>query len=345
MLRLTYDKQLATLLHTSLSRLRSVCHNTPDFCEEWDLHDPSRPDKVRTVIGSTGILKVLQSRFFDRVLRRRLPFLPYSHGGVSGRSIRSNFSVHCNSRFVLKADIRNFYPSISQSAVYHLFFREFCCPPPVAALCTQLTTFRRHLAQGLVTSPILANQMLRPIDVRLGTLCHKNKLQYSRFVDDITISGRFDLQESGFEEVIRKVVDAYGFELNEKTQAGRITNGIAITGIRKNRRGHWDVQKNYIDEIEQQLEDSKRLARGMDHTPSRPYYLPSQIRGRIRFIEQINPTRGTRLLQRYRAVDWLMVEEAAHRQQLAICRKSLTRKGENPTAALAPPTGIVVVSS
>ena len=51
------------------------------------------------------------------------------------------------------------------------------------------------LALGLITSPILADQMMDCVDDRIGGACRKAGLVYTRYVDDLTISGPYDLEQ------------------------------------------------------------------------------------------------------------------------------------------------------
>ena len=122
----------------------------------------------------------------------------FSHGGVRGRHIKTNVEQHIESTFVFTADVSNFYPTISHKRVYRLFVEDFACSPDVAHICTKLCTYKHRLALGLITSPMLADQVMRRIDARIGGLCRNAGLVYTRYVDDLTISGPFDLKESGF---------------------------------------------------------------------------------------------------------------------------------------------------
>ena len=244
--------------------------------------------------------------------------------------------VHERSAYVFKADVSDFYPSIKQPRVYRLFLNEFACSAPVAKLCTRLCTHEHHLALGLVTSPILADQVLRIIDNRIAGICQTTGIRYSRFVDDLTISADFDIARSGIPRLLNDILVESGFRANEdKYEFGRLSDGLTITGIRFNRRGNLDVLTGYADEIVQQLKDSEQLALGECFDLSRPYYTQASIRGRVEFVRRINYPRGNKLLRRYLTIDWQRVKSAAHLQRLVICKKQLTKKGEIPSPILA----------
>ncbi len=329
MLFIRYDKALARKLGVSRDRLQRVLERAEEYYEELRLHDPAKPEKPRNVVDVRGVLRLLQSRFYRRVLLSKLPISPYSHGGVRGRHIKTNFAPHAQSVFVFKTDISNFYPSIHHTRVYRLFLDRFECVPNVARLCTRLCTYEHHLALGLITSPILADQMLTPVDRRIGAACNKAGLVYTRFVDDLTISGPYDLRHSGIPRLIGRILEEHGLAVNpQKNQFGRLADGISITGIRLSRRGRPDVKREYADEVKRQLQDARSLERG-DHI-ERPYYTKGQIAGRIYFILWINPQRGRRLLHTYRKIRWSVVEAQARAQGLVVCRKQLTKRGQSP---------------
>ena len=71
-----------------------------------------------------------------------------------------NAERHLRSQFAFSCDIMEFYPSIHSSRVYRLFAKIQGCSPDVARLLTRLCTYRYHLALGLITSPLLADQFL-----------------------------------------------------------------------------------------------------------------------------------------------------------------------------------------
>ncbi|MCG8585865.1 MAG: reverse transcriptase family protein [Pirellulales bacterium] len=322
MLHIHYDKQLARMLGTTRSELRDVLDHAGDWYEILRLYDPAKPNKPRDVVNVRGKLRRLQDQFYRRVLLPKLVVSTYSHGGIRGRHVKSNAQAHLESRFVFKADISNFYPTIRQQRVYRLFLDRLKCTPPVAKLCTRLCTFDHHLALGLITSPILADQELHSVDERIGGMCRQAGLVYTRFVDDVTISGNYDLERSGIPRVVNEILVESGFAANpDKYEFGSLAEGIAITGVRQNRRGHLDVRLEYADEVGRQLDDAARLARGEAFDRHRPYYTKHQIRGRIEFVRWINRGRGERLYRKYRSICWSAAECSAHVQGLIASKK------------------------
>lgn len=175
---------------------------------------------------------------------------------------------------------------------------------------------------------------MRPIDLRIGAACRKAGLVYTRYVDDLTISGPFNLKDSGFPALVHRILAEHGFAANPlKNCLGRIADGIPITKIRVN-RGHLDVGKDYLTKLEAQLADAATLAKGGDFRG--PYYTEAQIWGRIQFVCWVNPGRRHALLRSFRAVCWKKVDEEARRLGLIKTQKTLERQAQaNPAQAVS----------
>jgi RNA-directed DNA polymerase len=192
----------------------------------------------------------------------------------------------------------------------------------VARLCTKICTYNHHLALGLICSPILADQVLSRVDRRVGGACESVGLIYTRYVDDITISGPFNLEQSGFAQLVARALAADGFRTNpDKHCFGRLEDGIAITGLREV-NGHLDVRREYVDELIRQIDDARNLADA--GTFCGPYYTPAQIMGRLRFVCWVNPGRRRDLIQRYRSVRWANVRAVARTRGLESSRKQVS---------------------
>src|SRR5262249_55497729 len=161
----------------------------------------------------------------------RLDRSVYSHGGVRGRNILTNVRPHLKQAFLFTTDICDFYPSVHRQRVFDLFL-NLGCSTQVAHLCTRLCTYQHRLAQGLLTSPFLADHLMRPVDERIGAFCRQADLVYTRFVDDLAISGPFDLERSGFPSLVERILSENGFAVNEgKRLFGAVARGATVTNL------------------------------------------------------------------------------------------------------------------
>lgn len=295
--------RLASLLQTTPRELNGVLRRADEFYEELVVHDPRKPDKPRHVVSASGKLRTLQQRLYTDVLSN-LYRSPHSHGGVPRRNVLTNVAPHLGQRYVFTTDIANFYPNIHRERVARFFFL-LGCSIEVARLCTRLCTFSHRLEQGLVTSPVLADQLLRPVDDRIAGACEKLGLTYTRFVDDLAISSPFDLEASGIPQLVATILTEHGFRPHpKKVSFGKVCDSASITGIRL-RNGHPDVKREYIEELERQLKDAASLTEGGEFVG--PYLTESQMRGKVHFVTWVNPGRKKQLFAILKRIDWLKV--------------------------------------
>ena len=335
MLGIRKVEHLAMRLEVPPRRLVQVADAAPSYYEELVLLDPARPDKVREVLNVVGSLRLLQRRLHDSVLAPARKPSKYSHGGVRSRNIKTNAAPHVGSPFVHTTDIADFYPSVHFGAIYRLFTNDFECSPDVARICTKLCTRDHHTPLGLITSPILADCLMGPADRRIGRMCEQLELAYSRFVDDITMSGGYPIDSGSARDLVRKVLRDYGFETNpQKERTGRMSEENAITKLYV-KRGRLDVTRAYLTEVRSQLDTAAILARGGEIAA--PYYTAAQILGRIHFIAWVNPGRRHELIRLFRSIDWKGVEAEAGARGLVRVRKRLVKKTDFERPAYAVP--------
>src|SRR5262249_3368538 len=97
-----------------------------------------------------------------------------------------------------------------------------------------VATGPRGLPQGACTSPALSNQVARRLDKRLGGLAKKLNLAYTRYADDLTVSGSADLgPRVGYLLArVRHLAADEGFTVNgKKTRVLRRSTAQKVTGL------------------------------------------------------------------------------------------------------------------
>jgi hypothetical protein len=110
------------------------------------------------------------------------------HSYSFGRSIVTNAQNHVGKAFVGNSDIENFFGTISRKSVKADLERQGFTSGE-ADLISKLCTKNGYLPQGAPTSPALSNSFLFGFDQRINEVCKRKDLRYSRYADDITISG------------------------------------------------------------------------------------------------------------------------------------------------------------
>src|SRR6266849_1736351 len=138
-------------------------------------------ESLRTINAPGERLMRIQRSINENLLAQL--WLPHSiHGSRTGRSVVTAIAPHRGRPFWWRADIKDFYPSISASRVYKMFI-ALGCAPDVSHLLTRLTTYDHRLPQGAPTSPALANLYLRfsRVAQRLEGLAKANNLRVTLY--------------------------------------------------------------------------------------------------------------------------------------------------------------------
>lgn len=187
-----------------------------------------------------------------RMQRRILPLLyhlapsPYAHGFTIGRSIVSNAEVHTGKRYVVKLDLKDFFPSVTREMIEREM-RELGIfsegnrtrIETLLALCL----YEGRLPQGAPTSPAISNLVCRKLDFILAEFARKHRMRYSRYADDLTFSSDSDDCYKMI-PLIEKIVRRYGFRINpRKVNVRKRHQRQTVTGIVVNRKGCTSVPR------------------------------------------------------------------------------------------------------
>ena len=231
MLNIWKKQHLALRLNISLAALEMVAGDINSYCTIK--LKPTKKGKIRDVAQTNPLLKVIQRSILDNLLTP-IPISLDAHGAVPGHSSKTNAAVHAGKRCVFGIDLKSCFPKIHSSRVRKLFEERLGCSPDVANLLTRLTTFDYHLTQGFSTSAALLNLMCFPLDEKVKEFVTPKRLAYSRYIDDITISGDFITEST--RDRIRELIMEEGLTLNRKKEffskgsAPAIVTGLNING-------------------------------------------------------------------------------------------------------------------
>lgn len=141
---------------------------------------------------------------------------------------RDNAEGHLNQRQYLTLDLRQFYPSTSDEMVRRWFRNELGMYDDVAGLLTHLCTVDGKVAFGSPLTPVLCTLIHRRMFDEIAEICRIRGLNYSVWVDDLTISGSFVPREVLAE--IRNVIRRHGLKSHRiKYRTGN--RAVFITGV------------------------------------------------------------------------------------------------------------------
>lgn len=112
-----------------------------------------------------------------------------------------------------------------------------------------------HLPQGAPTSPMLANLVCIKLDKQLQSIAIREKLNFTRYADDITFSG-LTLSRKNLVCVSRKVskvISCFGFGVNvQKTNIVNSGSRKVITGLCLN-DNVLRISRTYKEKVKQEL--------------------------------------------------------------------------------------------
>ncbi|MEP6640314.1 MAG: reverse transcriptase family protein [Gaiellales bacterium] len=293
---------------------------------------PRAGSPPRLIEQPKRLLKETQRRLLRQILE---PIPPHdaAHGFRRGHSALTHARRHTGRDVVLRFDLEDFFASIAGGRVYGMF-RTAGYPEAVAVALTGLVTNvlpaaewarapgrgdptaiaahhrlgRRlatpHLPQGGPTSPALANLCAYRLDCRLAGLADATGAVYSRYADDIALSGGRRLHASAAR--VRRAVEAIardeGFRVNpSKSQLMPRAGRQRICGIVVNE--HPNTTRTDYDRLRALLHDAALHGPAAANRAAVPD-LRAHILGRISWMEALNPRRGARQPRVFARIDW-----------------------------------------
>ena len=288
---------------------------------------PKRTGGWRLLEVPEPYLRALQRRVLDDLLAQ-VPPHEAACGYVRGRSVVDHARAHAGQAVLLKFDLQDFFATVRASRV-HATFVELGYSRSVArelmALCTTATpepVLERlrtegalswtqamrlrdaHLAQGAPTSAALANLCAFRLDLRVAGLARELGARYTRYADDIVLSGDASLRRSA--DRIEARVGGFaldeGFALNHR-KTRRVSRGRRqqVCNIVVNERPN--LPRDEFDRLKAQLHRCATLGPATQNREGLPHW-EQHLRGRVAWAAQLNPQKAQRLQRLLDRIDW-----------------------------------------
>jgi RNA-directed DNA polymerase len=194
-------------------------------------------------------LKWVQTRVLRDVLTKQFTFPNYVQGGIRGRSTRTHAELHVGCAVVVNIDLRNFFENITyeqiKNALNRLHLEE-----DLRDIITRIATLQDSLPQGAPTSPFLANLAALDLDEKLFKIGQRSGANYSRYIDDITFSGAFDVD--ALLKEVHDYINSSVFTINEsKTRIQREHRRQTVTKVIVNKKT--SVPRHLIKQLRHDL--------------------------------------------------------------------------------------------
>lgn len=189
---------------------------------------PKASGGYRTIEAPNEQLKEIQQQLL-KWFNKEAKYLPHNavHGFTVNRNCKTALEVHKKnkSRWFLKLDIKNFFPSITSDHVRYALQHTY---PIGCYMLTDVTwnrlvnlcTYEGRLPQGAPTSPIITNMVMCPFDIQIAAYCKEEDLIYTRYADDILISSKTSFNWVNVQTAVQEILEPM-FRLNtEKRRYG-----------------------------------------------------------------------------------------------------------------------------
>lgn len=298
-------------------------------------HEPMRNYRYRWVAKRSGGARLIEApkpilAHLQRTLLRnvfdRVPPHPSAHGFVRGRSVVTAARPHVGSTVVVRLDLDAFFASVPVGRVFETLCSlgyhravahritglltnatpaEVLDDAPAAPSARVVRLLRHvHLPQGAPTSPAAANLAAFGMDRRLAALAETFDASYTRYADDLTVSGGPELDRGlgRFLDLARTVVVDEGFRLNHrKTSVMRRAQSQRVLGVVVNDRVN--ASRRDVDRLRAELHEARLKGPSASNRLGIADYR-SHLRGRIEWVRQLNPDRAAKLFVAYERIDW-----------------------------------------
>jgi RNA-directed DNA polymerase len=272
-------------------------------------------------------LRATQRRLLDDLLDR-IPAHEAACGYVRERSVVDHARAHAGQAVLLKFDLQDFFATVRASRV-HAIFETLGYSGAVAraltALCTTATpepvlerlrhegglTWTQaqrlrdpHLPQGAPSSAALANLCAFGFDVRVAAFARTLGARYTRYADDLVLSGTASLRAARprIEARIAAIAREEGFALNHRKtrclgQARRQqVCGIVVNAGTRLPRAEFDRLKAILHAC---VRDGPAAQNRAGHPDWRAH-----LRGRIAWAAQLNAPKAARLERLFAQIRW-----------------------------------------
>jgi len=288
---------------------------------------PKRGGGGRLIESPRSRLKALQGRVLHGLLDK-VPVHEACHGFVAGRSVLTHARLHAGQPVLLHFDLKNFFGSILASrvaAIFHTLGYPTGVARQLAAMSTVTTpepvierlradgwidwqdaqALRRpHLPQGAPSSPMLANLCAFQLDLRLDGLAHALGAIYSRYADDLVLSGPESLR-AGAERIaawVGRIALDEGYALNHrKTRIATQAAAQRVCGVVVNQ--HPNLPRQEFDRLRAVLHQcALHGPAGQDREGHADFR--AHLWGRVQWATQVNPSKARRLHALWSRIAW-----------------------------------------
>lgn len=269
-----------------LRKLYSISNNIENNYHTFKIR--KRSGGYREINEPSPNLKAIQRKILHKLLER-LSISDYAKAYIPGVSLVDNACVHTNKKIILKLDIENFFTNITFVRIHNILL-YLGLPKSITYLLSILCTYEDILPQGAPTSSYLSNLAMYHVDEIIGEYCKVRNISYTRYSDDMTFSGDFDVNK--LITFVNNELHKITLRLNrKKIRVISKNKSQQVTGIVVNEK--IGVSSNYRKKIRQEMYFINKFGvenhlEKINLDINKYKYLKSLL-GRINFVLCVNP--------------------------------------------------------
>ena len=294
--------------------------DTPEHLKHYQYQLLKKQDGSKRLIEKPKVrLKRLQRKIYQEILSTADAH-PAAHGFCKRKSCKTHASIHAGKRYLMLFDLADCFHSIGWSQVQSVFKKmgyAEAVSSYLTALCTHSVHFeksqsihfdhtqkaklrQRHLPQGSPTSPALVNAVLHQLDSRLSGLAKSLDLEYSRYADDMVLSGNAHRDWRFLEPLVGGICLDEGVSINHrKTRIKRAHQKQRIVGIVVNKKPN--IDRKHFDVLKAILTNCTRYGIESQNRGNHPQFR-AHLRGRIQYVKSLNEQKGLNLERIYQNI-------------------------------------------
>lgn len=226
-------ESLFKILETNEERLTYLLKNKKIFFKTVPVIRKGKKRTTYKVVGELlKIHELIKQRIFSKI---SLP--EYITGGRKGVSYIDDCISHRNKSIIIQEDMKDFFPSIKEELIAKAFQYYMNFSPEVSSLLANLSTLEGSLVQGTKLSTDIANLIFLEEEALISEEVRKLGGNYTRYVDDITISFESGVNNEGISKIktmILSMVLKSGIRLNRKKSKvlrngqSKIVHGVKV---------------------------------------------------------------------------------------------------------------------
>lgn len=228
-------------------------------------------------------------RFIQTNILYKIPVSQYACAYHKRRNLKELAEPHIGHGTLIHIDIKDFFSSITEQMVFESLIRETGYPKTVAGYLSRLCCYKRYLPQGACTSPALSNICFKVCDDAIAALAKRYVLAYTRYSDDIYLSGDY-VDYAVIIREVKRILAQHGFRINaEKTKVLGRHQAQMVTAIVVNDK--MQVSRAYRRKLRQEIYYVRRFkenAKDAYAAESYVHYL-YQLFGRVTFVLYVDP--------------------------------------------------------